>query len=71
VIVKYSQKKNLKNLLSNFNISNKEEQNKIKENGKKEKIVKKKKKIKIKIKYNQFFSFLKEIILNTFIIHIM
>ncbi|KAL6611820.1 hypothetical protein U3516DRAFT_753130 [Neocallimastix sp. 'constans'] len=38
VIVKYSQKKNLKNLLSNFNISNKEEQNKIKENGKKEKI---------------------------------
>ena len=71
MIVKYSQKKNLKNLLSNFNISNKEEQNKIKENGKKEKIVKKKKKIKIKIKYNQFFSFLKEIILNTFIIHIM
>jgi len=46
VIVKYSQKKNLKNLLSNFNISNKEEQNKIKENGKKEKIVKKKKKKK-------------------------
>ena len=71
MIVKYSQKKNLKNLLSNFNISNKEEQNKIKENGKKEKIVKKKIKIKIKIKYNQFFSFLKEIILNTFIIHIM
>jgi len=60
VIVKYSQKKNLKNLLSNFNISNKEEQNKIKENGKKEKIVKKKKKIKIKKKYNQFFSFLRE-----------